>query len=37
MASEVKANKLSPSSGTNLTLGDASDTVSFLLEQLLML
>ena len=27
MASEVKANKLSPSSGTDLTLGDASDTV----------
>jgi len=28
MASEVKANKLSPSSGTTLTLGDASDTVT---------
>ena len=27
MASEVKANKVSPSSGTDLTLGDASDTV----------
>jgi len=27
MASEVKADKLSPSSGTDLTLGDASDTV----------
>ena len=27
MASEVKANKLSPSSGTDLTLGDTSDTV----------
>ena len=28
MASEVKADKLSPSSGTTLTLGDASDTVT---------
>jgi len=28
MASEVKANKLSPSSGTTVTLGDASETVT---------
>jgi hypothetical protein len=26
MSSEVKANKLSPATGTDVTLGDASDT-----------
>ena len=37
MASEIKSDKLSPSTGTALQIGDASILLLFLLEQLLPL